>query len=168
MRLVLVLVHVTLLLAGCSEPYERPGAATAPDPSARGAPEGPTPVEEAPERLVDGGNEHVRVSLDDHRVVGQTATLFVTLENKDDSGVKRTKYAHLGTTAGTVYFDLVAAIDAGTTRRFELEGSGDEGVARAGWTGLTIFYTEDGDEEYDSDEAVLLDLSGRGLPRNVS
>lgn len=166
MRLILFLGAV--LLAGCAADYEKPGAPTGEATQSNASGDDPTPgTTESPERLVDGANEHVRVSLDDHRVVGSEVTLFLTFENRDAVGEITTKYAHLGLGEDTLYFDFAAQIASASTRKFELTST-DSGDPRAPWTNLSIFYTLDTGAEYTDDEAIELDLRGRGLPTKMS
>ena len=159
-------LFAALLLAGCADPYESPDAppaATASEGSTAG-----TAADEEPERLAEGGNEQVRLALDDHRIAGSKVSLFVTVQNKDPNAVLRTRYANLGTQSGVGYFDFAAEIGPEATRRFELTNEDGETFMRDGWVNLSLFYTVDSGAEFDDDEAVLLDLSGRGLPSNVA
>lgn len=164
----LLVLACALVLSGCaSTQYEKPDPPTGEAPSGNASDNEAPGMTEAPERLVDGANEHVRLSLDDHRVVGSEVTLFLTFENKDEVGEITTKYALLGRGSGSLYFDLAASISPSTTRHFELT-SVDDGDPRAPWTNVTLYYTVDTGAEYTDDEAIELDLSGRGLPSKIS
>lgn len=165
----LALATAFLLLAGCSSPtYEKPDPPATPVPDEASDRSANGTGDERPDVLVDSENEHVRFTLDDHRVAGTAVTLYVTFTNKDPVGEKITKYALLGTDGASTYFDFAATIAAGATRSFELTANEGDGRARAPWTNLSLYYTDDTGGEFSDDAAIEVDLAGRGLPSKVS
>lgn len=163
-----VLALLALLLTGCTAPPPpAPAPPVAPSPPSSGdntATDG-TP----PEALVNGENAHVRVTLVDHRVNGGEVALTLDVRNKDPDGFKVFGYAILAHASGDSYLDMPGRLDAGQVARFTPSGTDDPAELRSAWANLTLYYQEHAPgAEYTDDEAVVLDLAGRGLPTNVA
>lgn len=160
---------LALLLAGCSAPPP-----PAPVPPTAPSPPSPPPTGEVaegpgPEVLVNGENARIRVVLADHRVAGEEATLTLDIRNKDASRAYVFGYGILAYAQGDTYFDLPGRVDGGNEARFTSTSRDDAAGLRSPWANLSLYFqVHSATGEHTNDDAVLLDLRGRGLPTNVA
>jgi hypothetical protein len=152
----LLSVFAALVLAGCASPSPTPAATD----SSGGR--------EEPRLRAEGEDEHVRVAVVDHEVRGVLVNLTLDVTNKDPTGRKLFSYVWLDTAKGLVYVDFPGELQGNATKRFRLSDTDPEARPASPWLNLTIFYKEDIGREYTDDEAVVIPLQGKGLPRRAS